>query len=603
DMMHIVVQVHEEIATGHQCVRWFIPANLVPLVTYEITVDSNSLETAENISLTMETSDPIRLLYEVGVDSEINDINMKDIVGNAHHNHAVVDSSNNVVGYAFYSNRWGEGHTLDGSGNTDKLDPTDHLATVSHFNPSKENERYYYVEDSLIYQESGGVYTLYKGDTAPSGNNFYRAYSVISKAGGNTGIEKEYVQISSAVLAETSDTLKIKRIDDADSANNGAWYVPAGQIYQQLTRERLLKNDGRSTGADKNGTDPEAGGNRTGTLDYYDYPVVERKGSGTQYSIYTFLGNNGRLVKYLTHGLKLTKTIDDASIAAGTEEFTFTVEFSNASGVKLSDANGNDITETATISGKFAVSGNTVTVKIKNGETVYLTGIAAGTEYTVKEIYDTESGYVVRSATSSETADGYGVSGTGKNTVVKGKIDQYVIDTAEFINTETSHAGNLVVSKTITHPYGDNYDIPVKANTVFKVDVNLTGSADVASTEFGATGTVKYKISETEYATGNVINVTTDANGNVVAVELSDNTVLKNTSTETTWWLGHDDSFTILELPEDVDYTVTEVLTGHNGFAQDAENSKNLAGTILSDETVSAEIVNKYTPAPATSAG
>ena len=36
-----------------------------------------------------------------------------------------------------------------------------------------------------------------------------------------------------------------------------------------------------------------------------------------------------------------------------------------------------------------------------------------------------------------------------------------------------------------------------------------------------------------------------------------------------------------------LDYTVTEVLTDHNGFEQDAENSKNLAGTILSDETVS----------------
>ena len=77
DMMYIIVQVHKDITTGEECVVYKIPASLVPMTKYTVEVNSNSYDTATEVKLNMEEEKPIRLLFEVGVIDDINEIDRR----------------------------------------------------------------------------------------------------------------------------------------------------------------------------------------------------------------------------------------------------------------------------------------------------------------------------------------------------------------------------------------------------------------------------------------------------------------------------------------------------------------------------------------------
>jgi len=535
DMMYIIVQVHKEIATGDECVIFKVPASLVPMTKYTVEVNSDSYDDATEVELNMTEEQPIRLLFEVGLLDEINEVTLMDYMAEADHSHPVVDSNNNTLGYAFYSNRWGDGHTPDGSGVTDQLDPTGRLATVTHFHPSRENERYYYTENTYITDATGNVYN---GSSAPTGDGYYHAYRIIKTTGNNTSeasIEYKYVPIDAQVLSATGD-LAIQK--DATG-----WYIPAGQIYQQIARHRI----------DKTAIDATVG-NATGTITYYDYPVLVHPTIGNtvseDYHIYDFLGNNGRLIMYTAQGIKLSKTIDDVSVATGTKDFVFDVALSQVSNdMKVLDANGNALPAT-----DYEVNGTTVTVTVGNGETVYIVGLPTGTTYNVTERYHSE--YRVKEV-AAETVTGTTASGT---------VAQYVLDAVDFVNTASTHKGDLIVAKTVEHNYGDNYVIPGKG---FVVVVELKGTAN-ANVNFAATGTAK----DDQGNTITVSSVSTDANGKIY---------LK---------LGHEDSVRIIGIPENTEYIVSEENLP-TGFTQTTP-ANSLTGVIPTDQTVQADLVNAY---------
>ena len=543
DMMYIIVQVHKDITTGEECVIYKIPASLVPMTKYTVEVNSNSYDTATEVKLNMAEESPIRLLFEVGMIDEINQINLLEYMNNEEHVHPVKDASGNIIGYAFYSNRWGIGHILDGSGVTDKLDPNNHLAVVTHFHPSMENERYYYTENSYIYSDENG--TLYTG-SKPSGDGYYHRYRMIQRINANSeeaSIIYKYVPIASEVLSATGE-LAIKQ------DNNGSWYIPAGQIYQQIARHRVEKKDIAANND-----------NITGTLTYYDYPVLIHPTSESEdYHIYDFLGNNGRLIMYSAQGIKLSKTIDDATIAAGTKEFDFDVALTNKNNVpndlKILDENGAELT------GRHTVNGNTITVTVKNDETVYITGLETGTTYEVTEKYHDE--YRVKHVTA-EAVNGEKATGT---------VEQYVLDDVAFVNTASSHKGDLIITKEVTHNYGDEYEIPGKEFTVI---VSL-GSSN-AGGEFEVTGTVQNGIDIKDPNLG-ITNtegkLTADGNGDI------------------TLYLAHEDSVTIKGIPENTVYSVEEPASLiPTGFDQKTPD-ENLTGTIITDQTLRADLVNEY---------
>ncbi|MBE6108414.1 MAG: VWA domain-containing protein [Erysipelotrichaceae bacterium] len=531
DMMHIVVQVHEEIETGHQSVIWKIPAALIPLVTYNISIDTNSLETANNIELSLDdSSTPIRLLYEVELDPAINPVNMNQIVSAAHHNHPVVNESGKTIGYAFYSNRWGEGHTLEGSDPTTVLDPNKHLATVAHFHPSYSNERYYYVEDSIVYSDQNG--TEYNSDTQPSGDGYYHVYRMFQHTSETTDGDKaeiiyKYIPIAKSVLSNS------KKNDD------GTWYIPAGEIYQQVARHSVLKEE-----------------NTTGTLKYVDYPVIDHpENDADDYHVYYFHGNNGRLVKYSGQGIKLTKKIADA---AASDTFGFEILLNGLTTVpgdfKVIDIDGNPIAyNSVSDSGNLKVS-----LSIQNDQTVYLVGIPSGTAYTISEAYH------VNYRVSSVTVDGTLETGT----VASDSVDTYTFDDVVFTNTASRHAGDLEISKIVTHDYGDEYSIP---NTLqFKVVVDF--GVSFATRTFEAIGTVN---------NGTPVSnpLTVDGNGKIELL------------------MGHDDSVIIKNIPENTVYSVTEEAIP-TSFTLVNRPDEFVNKVIVSDELAHANFVNKYTPTP-----
>ena len=495
DMMHVVVMVHTKIATGDQSVVYKIPASLIPTVQYNVTLDG--VDTTKPESITRVAAEPLRLLVEVGLRDEINTVNMEqkvtEYVANGGHIHENADGT-----YTFYTNRWG-----DGDGGEVNYDlPLTHLVTESHFHPALDNARYYFVDDTLVYSDQNG--TVYNGSTQPSGSGYYYARTYYEQNGNSAKYITEYVPLTAVNAAKT-----VKGTD--------GWYVPAG-TPQQLSRFAVAKDS-----------------NATGTLNYAWNPVTLHDDKG--YNSYAFLGNNGTFTVAPAQGIALSKTVTEEVDGAPTE-FFFTVKLSQAApDLQITDSEGNALNGVAT------VNGSEITVKLTNGQTVYLTGIPTGTTYTVTE--EETRYYAAGSANAS------------------GTVAEHTIHAVDFTNTPKGY-GDLIISKDVTHPY----EVAPQALTdkQFTIQVTLDG-AEVAGKTFQATGL------------DGVASVTTDAQG-AFTVKLRDNESIK-----------------VLELPEGTAFVAVEQLSEETdkGFTL-VRPSSTLAGTVLKDQTAQIHVVNDYAP-------
>lgn len=338
DMMHVVVMLSTHIASGMQVVQFKIPASLIPKVTYQ--VELNGDDPTSMKSLTRKGADPLRLVYEVGMRSDLNAVNLEQKVEelpDGVHVHKNADGT-----YFFYTNLWG-----DEDHNINYNDPLGHMVAQSHFHPAEGNSRYYYTEDTPIYVKSGNSYSLYRGTSAPAGDGFYRAYHYYTASGYTT----EYLPMSTYALNMAAANGR---------ANDGCWYIPQGTIFQQINRFHMKKSL-----------------NLTETLEYYDYPVVLRQDN--KYDVYAFLGNNGKITVAPAQGIKLTKAVTETADGAP-NSFTFNITLSQAvANPSVTDPDGNAFT------GSWSVNGNVITVELKADETVYITGLPTGVTYTVTE--------------------------------------------------------------------------------------------------------------------------------------------------------------------------------------------------------------------------
>ena len=482
DMMHIVIKVRTEITTRHQDVVFMIPASLIPVITYHVELNSDDFATATEFKMYMDEQKPIRLLFEVGLRSDINELNITEKLAAENlvagqHVHKNADGT-----YTFYTNQWGSG---DEHQDIDYSNPSAHLVTESHFHPNEANERYYYTTDTIIYEKTGtNSYKEYVGTTKPSGDNFYHTLQVFNQTNANTQKAKmidKYIPIANSVLAE-----------HAKAANDGSntWYIEKGTIYQDLDRFRdeTLKI-----------------ANNTGTLRYFDYPVVAHPDNNkSTYDIWSYLGNNGRLTVTPATGIKLTKLVDD-TVTDANAVFKFTVELSsvNYDGTyRFANADGTYGTITFT-NGKSSV------IELKANETIYIIDLPVGANYTVTETNENTS-YKVGSVSQNGTKL-TGVTATGT-------IKSMEIADVEFTNTARQY-GDLIISKTVTHDFGTDYTIPADKKFDVEVTLGLPNGTQVETSE--GTKTV--------------------ANGKI------------------TFQLGHDESVTIMNLLEGTTYSVAEV--------------------------------------------
>ncbi|MBR4071441.1 MAG: VWA domain-containing protein, partial [Clostridia bacterium] len=266
DMMYMSVRLAREIGTGETIVSWRIPASLVPTVTYEVEVDvdaDGNISEVLSVDLSDDSADsPIRLLYDVQLRGDLHDWNIAEKLSDTKGQDYI-----NENGYVFYSNKW----------TTDPEDTT--LNTYSHFEPSIQNERYYYTQDTdVLVEVSNGVYELYTGASKPSGSGYYHAYQVFEKLeNGTLRIHEHYEPISEAALAVAEQ-------------NGSGWYIPKDTIHRYYDYEI----------ADK-------ASNETGTMNHSDHPFVVKEGE--IYYTYSTQGNNGKITVEPATGLKLTKTL------------------------------------------------------------------------------------------------------------------------------------------------------------------------------------------------------------------------------------------------------------------------------------------------------
>lgn len=350
DMMHTVIRVRKTIANdvvgsavGEIVVEGAIPASLIPTITYEVALNGKTYASGVNtLTITDTSADfPARILYEVGPRADINPINIAEKV-NANH-------KNNDGTYTFYTNDWASVDYENGA-----IADTS-INAFTHFEPAQENERYYYLTDSVVYQDAQG--TPYTGATKPTGANYYHANTVFSVTGGVATSQTTYVKTSPDALSHA----------EQDGSN---WVIPAGTGKHEIVGYQVsLKND-----------------NKTKTNRFTAYPKIKtdaEKPSGEHshhYSVVTF-GNNGKLTVTPATGIKLTKALDVPSATAQTFEFKIAGAVAGEAYTATPvDAEGNFGTAYTVTADSTGV----ITVNVEAGTTLYVTGLAAG-DYTVTE--------------------------------------------------------------------------------------------------------------------------------------------------------------------------------------------------------------------------
>ncbi len=521
DMMYAMVQVRENIVSGEQTVIFSVPASLVPMTSYDITLDENG-----NLSefLVTGATGPMRLVYEVGLNEEVNDITINDpaIVSPEYiKNNTNADGSVN-----FYTNQY----EVDNSMGYGKVN------TFSYFKPSHQNEKYYFQENTYIYEYINGEYVKYTGDTAPDVNGTY--YQLVRIYSNENGLE----------IKNSYRKLSTEAVGVAEQQSDGSWYVPIGTVHVNLEGYTIYKTENLTNTLTETFGDDDASNDKG----LANVPFVDIDGHKVNEVDHTFvvgatLGNNGVTKLYPATGIKINKLVEGTD--SGDDEFTFTVSSADETdgsykSLKI-DAEGNH--EILYVSFKNGVA----TVSLKADESIIISGLDEGKTYVVSEVASVK--YILESVNGNKNA-------SDANLIT---VSTEIVE-ATFVNA-TRGTGDLTVTKTVEHQLGVNYQIP--DDKAFEITVSLSG-----------VGTQNATFKAEHSGDSTISSLTTDENGKFPVI------VLKN-----------DEQIEFFDLPVGVVATVVET-TPPAGFTP-SYRENNVVGdgivTIVSTPT-SVEVVNTY---------
>ncbi len=441
DLMYVAIQVHTKIMSkeeanatdkdtlvaGHCQVLFRIPSALVPIISYSISLEGTSYATAKNIKMEIDEAEPIRLLFEVGLRNDIDEYNIVDVLQDKFR---VEDPNDPDYGkYRLYTNEWSVeqfNNSISDDADSGHIAPSEAINTISFFEPSHENERYYFTEDTAVYVKNGNTYEKYVSADKPNWapDTFYHQhnafeYTAATDDGNAANLIQSYEEIPEASFA---------KVEKAKSGNT--WNIPKDTIHRTMD----VYNEVKDT-------------NSTETLKYAHYPVIER--GDNYYYASVIHGNNGLLTVDPATGIKITKEIDD-TIAGVTDAFEFNVFVEGASGKYKAVYDAADGTRTEK-SVTFDSDSN-ATVELKAGETVYIVGLPENAEYKVEEA----------------PTELYDVAEKKNDT---GVIRSKLIADIDFLNT-MKRSGYLVVSKQVEHPFAA--DPELMKDIEFDFTVTLT---------------------------------------------------------------------------------------------------------------------------------
>ncbi len=419
DMMFMSVMIQTNIETGEEKVMWRIPASLMPMITYNVSFTGTSVENADDVNLTVDRNDPVRLVYEATLDPLVNERSVNEIMKGDLDS----DKYKNGDGWRFWVNYF------------DKSAPThdDHISTTAEFKPSMQNEHYYYIEDTPIYIKDGNTYTQvtdqnHSFDTAA--NEYVHLMYEFSSA-SETSI-KHYEPITAA-------SLNNKKYED------GCWYIEQGTIYRHIRSDDVVRKIE----------------NLTDSIEFVHNAFVLSNND-----VLHKVGNNGLYELTSATGIKLSKTIDGGTPVP--ETFKFEISF----GANLPESEYPvvlaNLDESIGTEGTVQVTGgNKIVVELQSGKTIWITDLPAGVSYEIKEI-GTNFDYAVKNVS---------VNGVSQNGITaKGTIAQYQIDDVDFVNA-LADKGAVNITKEVVHPLGLDYEIPNTLSFVAKVTFAKGGTA------------------------------------------------------------------------------------------------------------------------------
>lgn len=283
--------------------------------------------------------------------------------------------------------------------------------------------------------------------------------------------------------------------------------------------------------------------NSTNSANMVFHPYISEQNNLTYVDMN--LGNNGLLQITPATGIKISKTVD--IFETGTSDtFKFRIT-SSASGSFDSWITALDETPSGTAT-KAEFTNGIYEVTLKKDQTLWISGIPAGTAYTVEEISD-NADYKIKSVHVNGTSTGKKATGT---------VALYSIDDIDFVNTAIGE-GDLVITKQVVDAGGNTVDI--SDSVKFTAEVALT-----------------------------------DASGNPVfgSFEATSGTLNIPSNGKFTVTLSEGESFIVRGIPEETNYSVIEKNIP-NGFALNSAKSK-LSGIIDATDNDQALIVNTYTP-------
>ncbi len=371
-----------------------IPASMLPLRYY-------SVDDAGN--LTIKETLPVRVVYSVGLLESVRTAlasgDYSKVSGLAAY--VAANTANNQI--CFYSN-YSDGDDSNQDGYTDGN-------AYSTFAPAINNSFYYYTEDTPFVDANGDPIAStgsYETDLGGAKTVYYA---------------HKYYQLEGTVTTEKTDLIGLS-VEKAIDGIGITWsdidkYIGvdgSGNYYMKKGFAKLsLANDVRFIEVkESNVTDTAA----TVLNPSWSYNISPDQTIGTDYANYktmNYLGNNG-LITYAGMGsLAISKTVStaDPMLDPAAEEFEFTITLGNAAAATY---NATRTGKTATEAVAFDATGK-ATVKLKNGETLTITGLPAGVTYKVEEALP--AGFaVIYSDNDGAPADAQGTVTTGATDVV-----------------------------------------------------------------------------------------------------------------------------------------------------------------------------------------
>ena len=531
NMMYVAVRLTRNMRTDERMVTFQIPAELLPTLTYQINMKlgADGKPDPNNATITVNDAHPIELVYEVGVDTEqVNDVTIRE------YGTLITDPNDPDYGkYYLYASAWEKETNKDNLHNT-----LEHSMSYTHFEPSPENEHYFFAKDTILVNADG---TPYQGDTQPQDAtaDLYFQDTVYTTDGT--------LDTEDPTAYKATTTTKLVKMDKTDLANaahgsDGTWYMPGGSMYARTYDYDLAK------------TETASGKNVTETHDYAHYHVVNGSTNATATNSYELMyqGNNGRMVYAPAQGIMLTKEVAEDATNIADDVFTFTVTITGDADNSVSLIREVVVDGEVTHSDPVAQAlvDNKLTLQLKAGEAVWITEVNAPAESTVNPTFSIteEDSYVFAPAI---TVDGVSVP------TASGEITPYTLRNVVFTNDEIEY-GSFYVSKTVTYNNGASAQDGYLAT--FDVEIALEGYANKIILVDG-------------------LEKTTDANGKVTVTIQDGQTI------------------TVSQVPVGTAYTATEKTDNMpSGYAALVSTG---GGTVVSPATgISPRVAlqNSYTP-------